>query len=86
MTTHNPNPINCGSELRGGGGARATNRKTAAIAVAMSARPAVTNIGSSSSTAMRVIGNVIPKITTPTKPSARPRRRLWGSKVWYFAN
>jgi len=62
-----------GTFARGGSGRRSTARTTSASIPATAARPAVRNSGSRYGTAMRVIGRVAPKITTPTTPSSNPR-------------
>ena len=59
---------------RGGTRERVAISTTVAHAAATSARPTVTNSGSSSATASRVIGMVIPKMITPIAPSASPVR------------
>ena len=64
----------CGHSARGGSGRRSTTSNTSEHIPAITVRSEVSAIGSIAETASRVAGSVPPKITTPTKPSNRPRR------------
>ena len=64
----------CGHSARGGSGRLSATSSASEHSPAIAVRIAVSAIGSIAETAMRVAGNVPPKIAMPTKPSIRPRR------------
>ena len=74
MLTHSIAIASCGHSARGGSGRRSTTSSASEQSPAIAVRSEVSAIGSICETAMRVAGNVPPKMAMPTKPSIRPRR------------
>jgi hypothetical protein len=74
MIEHSANQASRGQSARRGGVGRAHSSVSAARTAATKARPAITNVGLKSATAIRVAGSVKPKITTPISASSRAWR------------